>query len=94
MRSAALVLAALALGGCADLNVHAVPGMPGVTVRAVGEPARDPGSFTNEYGHLVTIYYADGRMQAVGPGETVGIHPGVSHTVQVENPRKLRKKNG
>lgn len=94
MRSAAIILAALALGGCAELGVHEVAGMPGVTVRAISDPAPEPNTYTNNHGHLVTIYYADGRMQPVGPGETVGLHVGVTHTIQVDNPRKLRKTNG
>lgn len=93
MRSAAMTLAALVLGGCAEMDVHAVPGMPGITVRTVSEPAPEPNTYTNNLGHMVTIYYGDGRMQAVVPGDTVGLFVGVTHTIQIDNPRKLRRKN-
>lgn len=99
MRSthAYLALAAAALlSGCAELGgARAVPGMPGVTVRrAPEEPAAPVLAMSrevvvNRYGRLITVYYADGRMQHVMPGEAYATIEGLAYTVQVRDPKRI-----
>jgi hypothetical protein len=87
-----LVVLALAMVSCADIPME-VRGMPGVTVRVDREPDPPivhPDWVSNPYDHIITVYYADGRMQHIMPGEVVQVRD-VTYHVQVSNPNPRRR---